>query len=53
MGVTRIKIKASVGDKKVTVPLGQIFDEAGREKLIETICSDINLSWSRRCDTFK
>lgn len=36
MGVTRIKIKASVGDKKVTVPLGQIFDEAGREKLIET-----------------
>ena len=36
MGVTRIKIKASIGDKKVTVPLGQIFDEAGREQLVET-----------------
>ena len=36
MGVTRIQIKASVGDKKVTVPLGQIFDEVGREQLVET-----------------
>ncbi len=36
MGVTRIQIKASVGDKKVTIPLGQVFEETGREQLIET-----------------
>ena len=36
MTVNRIQIKASVGDKKVTIPIGQIFDEAGREQLVET-----------------
>ena len=36
MAVNRIQIKASVGDKKIIVPLGQIFDEVGREQLIET-----------------
>ena len=36
MTVNRIQIKASVGDKKVTIPLGQIFDEVGREQLVDT-----------------
>jgi hypothetical protein len=36
MAVNRIKIKASIGDKKVVIPLGQIFDEVGREQLVET-----------------
>jgi len=35
MSVNRIQIKASLTDKKVTVPLGQIFDELGREQLLE------------------
>jgi len=36
MAVNRIQIKASLGDKKVTIPLGQIFDEVGREQLVDT-----------------
>ena len=35
MSVNRIQIKASLSDKKVTIPLGQIFDELGREQLLE------------------
>jgi len=35
MSVNRIQIKASSEDKKVVVPLGQIFDEVGREQLLE------------------
>jgi len=35
MSVNRIQIKASLSDKKVTLPLGQIFDELGREQLLE------------------
>lgn len=35
MSVNRIQIKASVGDKKITLPLGQVFDEVGREQLLE------------------
>ena len=34
MSVNRIQIKASLGDKKVTIPIGQSFDEVGREQLI-------------------
>ena len=36
MSVNRIQIKASITDKKVTIPLGQKFDEVGREQLINT-----------------
>ena len=35
MSANRIQIKASVNDKKITVPLGQVFDEVGREQLLE------------------
>jgi len=35
MSANRIQIKASVGDKKITLPLGQMFDELGREQLLE------------------
>ena len=35
MSVNRIQIKASTSDKKVTIPLGQMFDEVGREQLLE------------------
>tara|TARA_R110000824_G_scaffold52896_4_gene146811 strand:- start:38568 stop:39446 length:879 start_codon:yes stop_codon:yes gene_type:complete len=35
MSANRIQIKASLSDKKVTIPLGQIFDEVGREQLLE------------------
>jgi len=35
MSANRIQIKASTSDKKVTIPLGQIFDEVGREQLLE------------------
>jgi len=35
MSANRIQIKASLKDKKVVVPLGQIFDEVGREQLLE------------------
>ena len=34
MSVNRIQIKATLGDKKVTIPIGQSFDEVGREQLI-------------------
>jgi len=34
MSVNRIQIKASLGDKKITIPIGQSFDEVGREQLI-------------------
>jgi len=37
MSVNRIQIKAKVGDKNVTIPLGQSFDEVGREDLIKTL----------------
>ena len=33
MAVNRIQIKASVGDKSVTVPIGQTFEEVGQEEL--------------------
>jgi hypothetical protein len=36
MSVKRIQIKASLTDKKVTIPIGQNFDEVGREQLINT-----------------
>jgi len=36
MAVNRIQIKASVGDKSVTVPIGQTFEEVGQEELIKT-----------------
>ena len=36
MSVNRIQIKASLGEKKVTIPLGQSFEEVGREQLIRT-----------------
>tara|TARA_R110002012_G_scaffold291217_2_gene485553 strand:- start:49 stop:912 length:864 start_codon:yes stop_codon:yes gene_type:complete len=35
MSANRIQIKASLKNKKVVVPLGQIFDEVGREQLLE------------------
>ena len=35
MSANRIQIKASVGDKKITLPFGQMFDELGREQLLE------------------
>lgn len=35
MSANKIHIKASLGDKKLTLPLGQIFDEVGREQLLE------------------
>ena len=34
MSANRIQIKASTKDKKVTIPIGQGFDELGREQLI-------------------
>ena len=34
MSANRIHIKANTKDKKVTIPIGQKFDEAGREQLI-------------------
>jgi hypothetical protein len=37
MSVNRIQIKAKVGDKNVTIPLGQSFDEVGREDLVKTL----------------
>jgi len=36
MSVNRIQIKAKLGDKNVTVPLGQSFDELGREDSVKT-----------------
>ena len=36
MTVNRIQIKASLSDDRVVIPIGQTFDEAGREQLIET-----------------
>tara|TARA_Y100000592_G_scaffold18736_1_gene28661 strand:- start:6194 stop:7099 length:906 start_codon:yes stop_codon:yes gene_type:complete len=36
MTVNRIQIRASLNDDKVVIPIGQTFDEAGREQLIET-----------------
>jgi len=35
MSANRIQIKASTSDKNVTIPLGQMFDEVGREQLLE------------------
>ena len=34
MSVNRIQIRVKPGEKNITVPLGQVFDEAGREHLI-------------------
>ena len=34
MSVNRIQIKASLGEKQITIPIGQTFDEVGREQLI-------------------
>tara|TARA_R110001599_G_scaffold77272_2_gene211082 strand:+ start:70 stop:939 length:870 start_codon:yes stop_codon:yes gene_type:complete len=34
MSVNRIQIRVKPGEKNITVPLGQIFDEVGREQLI-------------------
>jgi len=36
MTVNRIQIKASLSDDRVVIPIGQTFDEVGREQLIET-----------------
>jgi len=36
MTVNRIQIRASLNDDSVVIPIGQTFDEAGREQLIET-----------------
>jgi len=36
MSANRIQIRASLTDKKITLPVGQIFDEVGREQLIKT-----------------
>lgn len=36
MTVNRIQIKASLADDRVVIPIGQTFDEVGREQLIET-----------------
>ena len=36
MSVNRIQIKAKLGDKNVTIPLGQSFDELGREDSVKT-----------------
>ena len=35
MTVNRIQIKASLGDKNITIPISQNFDEVGREQLLE------------------
>ena len=35
MTVNRIQIKVSLSDDRVVIPIGQTFDEAGREQLIE------------------
>ena len=32
--MNRIQIRVKPGEKNITVPLGQVFDEAGREQLI-------------------
>ena len=34
MSVNRIQIRVKPGEKNITVPLGQVFDEVGREQLI-------------------
>jgi hypothetical protein len=36
MSVNRIQIKANVGDKNAIIPLGQSFDELGREDSVKT-----------------
>ena len=36
MAANRIQIKASDTNKKITIPLGDTFDEVGREQLINT-----------------
>ena len=36
MSANRIQIKAKVGDKNITIPLGQSFDELGREDSVKT-----------------
>lgn len=36
MSANRIQIKAKVGDKNITIPLGQSFDEIGREDSVKT-----------------
>ena len=36
MTANRIQIKASLNDEKIVIPIGQTFEEAGREKLISS-----------------
>ena len=36
MGANRIQLKVSSEDRKITIPIGDTFDEVGREQLIST-----------------